>query len=169
LADLSTGNATVTGAVALAAGIVNLLRMRGWGSFATLRTPILWILHVGYGWLALGLILRGLGDLIDLVPADMGMHALTVGAIGSMVLGMMSRVALGHTARAIESAPLTVAAYWLLNLGAAVRVAAPLLLEAGWYMPALAASGILWSLSFLFFFVVYLPILARPRLDGRPG
>lgn len=168
-ADLFTDNATVTGAVALAAGIVNLLRMRGWGSLATLRKPILWILHVGYGWLALGLILRGLGGLTDLVPPDAGMHALTVGAVGSMVLGMMSRVALGHTARAIDPARLTVAAYWLLNIAAIVRVAAPMLLDAGWYMPALVVSGVLWSLSFLLFLVVYLPILARPRLDGRPG
>lgn len=169
VADLATDNPTVTGAIALAAGIVNVLRMRGWGSFATGRSPILWILHVGYAWLALGLILRGLGELTDLVPVDAGMHALTAGAIGSMVIGMMSRVALGHTGRAIVPARLTVAAYWLLNVGAALRVLAPTPWAEPWRLTLLELSGCLWSLAFLLFAIVYLPILIRPRVDGKAG
>ena len=64
--------------------------------------PILWILHVGYLCLALGLLARGLADL-GLVPATRAQHLLTVGAIGVLCLGMMSRVVLGHTGRALRT------------------------------------------------------------------
>ena len=159
----------VMGTLALAAGIINALRMRGWGSLATGRQPILWILHVGYGWLAIGLILRGVAELSGVIPADAGIHALTLGAIGSMIIGMMSRVALGHTGRSIVPAKLTIAAYWLVNAAALLRVAFALIPGDGWRMTALAGSGALWSLAFLFFAIVYLPILSRPRADGRAG
>jgi uncharacterized protein involved in response to NO len=169
IAEMATDNAAVTGAIALAAGLINVLRMRGWGTFATLRTPILWILHVGYAWLAAGLILRGAAELTDLVPLDAGIHALTLGAIGSMVIGMMSRVALGHTGRSIAPAPLTVAAYGLVNAAALLRVLFALTSDDTLRSLSLIGSGTLWSLAFAFFTIVYWPILSRPRADGRPG
>lgn len=169
LADAAIGDPLVTGAVALVAGLVNALRMRGWGGLATIRHPILWILHVGYAWLAVGLVLRGVAELTDLILLDAGMHALTLGAVGSMIIGMMSRVALGHTGRPIIPAPLTVAAYWLVNAAALLRVLFALVMDDGLRMAALIASGALWSLAFLCFVIVYLPILSRPRADGRPG
>jgi uncharacterized protein involved in response to NO len=158
-----------TGAVALVAGIVNGLRMRGWGSLATTRHPILWILHVGYAWIAAGLFLRGAGALTDLIPADSGTHALTIGAIGSMIIGMMSRVALGHTGRSINPAPLTVIAYWLVNAAALLRVLFSMISDESARMAALLGSGFLWSAAFLLFTIVYLPILCRPRIDGKAG
>jgi uncharacterized protein involved in response to NO len=169
IAETASGNPTVTGSIALVAGIVNALRMRGWGSFATRRAPILWILHVGYAWLAVGLVLRGAAEVTEIIPLDAGIHALTLGAIGSMVLGMMSRVALGHTGRSIVPAPLTVAAYWLVNAAALLRVLFALSWNDGVRTASLIGSGALWSLAFLCFVVVYLPILIRPRADGRPG
>jgi uncharacterized protein involved in response to NO len=167
IAEMATDNATVTGSAALVAGIVNALRMRGWGTFATLRTPILWILHAGYAWLAAGFILRGAAELTGLIPLDAGIHALTIGAIGSMIIGMMSRVALGHTGRSIAAAPLTVAAYWLVNAAALLRVAFALTWDDTLRVASLMGSGALWSLAFAFFVVVYWPILSRSRADGR--
>jgi uncharacterized protein involved in response to NO len=169
IAEATTDTPMITGMVALAAGIINALRMRGWGSFATLHQPILWILHVGYGWIVVGLILRGMADLSGFIPVDAGIHALTLGAIGSMIVGMMSRVALGHTGRAITPAPLTVAAYWLVNAAALLRVLFAVVSDDSLRVAALGASGALWSLAFLCFTIVYLPILSRPRADGRPG
>ena len=169
LADMATDNATIIGSVALAAGLINVLRMRGWGTFATARTPILWILHVGYAWLALGLILRGVAELTGFIPLDAGIHALTLGAVGSMIVGMMSRVALGHTGRSIAPAPLTVAAYWLVNAAALLRVLFALTWDETLRSVSLMGSGALWSLAFAFFAIVYWPILSRPRADGRPG
>jgi uncharacterized protein involved in response to NO len=169
LAECATDNALVTGAVALAAGAINTLRMRGWGTFATARTPILWILHAGYAWLAAGLILRGVAELTGIVPLDGGIHALTLGAIGSMIIGMMSRVALGHTGRSITPARLTVIAYWLVNAAALLRVVFAFVPSDALRSMTLMGSGALWSLAFLCFVVVYLPILTQPRADGRPG
>lgn len=169
VAEIAIGNPIVTGAIALAAGIINALRMKGWGSLATLRTPILWILHVGYGWMAIGLILRGVAELTDIIPLDAGIHALTLGAISSMIIGMMSRVALGHTGRSIIPAPLTVAAYWLVNAAALLRVVFALTWNDDLRAASLVGSGALWSLAFVLFTIVYLPILSRPRADGRAG
>ncbi len=169
IAEVATDNTTMTGSAALVAGLVNALRMRGWGTFATLRHPILWILHVGYAWLAAGLILRGAAELTGLIPLDAGIHALTIGAIGSMIVGMMSRVALGHTGRSIVPAPLTVAAYWLVNAAALLRVVFALTWDDTLRMASLMGSGALWGLAFAFFAIVYWPILSRPRADGRAG
>jgi uncharacterized protein involved in response to NO len=169
LAELATDNPMITGSICLAAGVANILRMRGWGSLATLHTPILWILHVGYAWLAAGLILRGVAELTNTIPTDAGIHALALGAIGSMILGMMSRVALGHTGRPIVAAPLTIASYWLVNAAALLRVLFALTWDDTLRMASLGGSGLLWSLAFLCFTIVYLPILCRPRADGRPG
>jgi uncharacterized protein involved in response to NO len=124
---------------------------------------------VGYAWLAAGLILRGIAELTDLIPLDAGIHALTLGALGSMILGMMSRVALGHTGRSIAPRPLTVAAYWLVNAAALLRVVFSLTWNDGLRMASFMGSGALWSLAFLLFAIVSLPILSRPRADGRPG
>ena len=169
IAEAATGEPMVTGAIALAAGIINALRMRGWGTFATLRTPILWILHVGYAWLAAGLILRGVAELTGLIPLDAGIHALTLGAIGSMIIGMMSRVGLGHTGRLIVPAPLTIAAYWLVNAAAVLRVLFALTWDDTLRAVSVMGSGALWSLAFGLFIIVYWPILSRPRADGRAG
>ena len=169
IAEAATGEPRVTGAIALAAGIINALRMKGWGSLATLRTPILWILHAGYGWLAIGLILRGLAALTDVIPLDASIHALTLGAVGSMVIGMMSRVALGHTGRSIVPAPLTIAAYWLVNAAALLRVVFALTWDDALRAMSLMGSGALWSLAFVLFIIVYWPILSWPRADGRAG
>lgn len=169
VAEAATSNPIITGSIALAAGMINALRMRGWGTFATLHTPILWILHVGYGWLAAGLILRGVAELTNFIPLDAGIHALTLGAIGSMILGMMSRVALGHTGRSIIPARLTVAAYWLVNAAALLRVVFALTWNDELRVAALIGSGAFWSLGFLCFAIVYLPILTRSRADGRAG
>jgi len=169
ICEVATANPIATGACALVAGIINALRMRGWGSLATLGHPILWILHVGYGWIVVGLILRGVADLFDIISVDAGIHALTLGAIGSMVIGMMSRVALGHTGRSIVPAHLVVAAYWLVNAAALLRVLFAVIANDDLRFAALIGSGVLWSLAFLFFAVVYLPILSRPRADGRAG
>jgi uncharacterized protein involved in response to NO len=95
-------------------------------------------------------------------------HALTLGAIGSLTLGMMARVALGHTGRMLV-APSTIAvAFVAINLAALARVFVPLFAP-GWYFAALVAAGTLWVIAFANFLIVYAPILWLPRVDGRPG
>jgi uncharacterized protein involved in response to NO len=82
---------------------------------------------------------------------------------------MMSRVALGHTGRSISPASLTVGAYWLVNAAALLRVPFAAMSDDRLRLAMLIGSGALWSLAFLLLTIVYLPILSRPRADGRPG
>jgi len=95
-------------------------------------------------------------------------HALTVGAIGSLTLGMMARVALGHTGRPLAAPKAMAVGFALVTVAALVRVGGPLLAPA-FYGPALVASGALWTVAFAIYLRVYAPILLRPRVDGRPG
>jgi len=151
------------------AGGLAAARAVHWGARHSFKQPLVWILHAGYGWLALGLVFRGLSALGGRADfASPATHALTVGAIGSLLLGMMSRVALGHTGRML-AAPWPIAhAFVAINLAAAVRVFVPLLVPA-WYFGALVTAGTLWVCAFGTFLVVYAPILWSPRVDGRPG
>jgi uncharacterized protein involved in response to NO len=150
------------------AGVLAVSRAVHWGAQHSFKHSLVWILHTGYAWLALGLVFRGLGALGGASFASPATHALTVGAIGSLTLGMMSRVALGHSGRMLVASSASGGAFVAINLAAAVRVFVPLLVPA-WYFPALVAAGTLWLIAFGTFLVVYTPILWLPRVDGRPG
>jgi uncharacterized protein involved in response to NO len=149
------------------AGTTQLIRLAGWHDRQVWTIPILWILYTGYGWLAAGLPMLALGEL-GLLPRSAAVHALTAGAIGVFTLGMMARVALGHTGRPMRSPPSINVAFVTANLAAAVRVFGPLVVPT-WYVSWILLSGALWVLTFGIFAAVYLPVLLRPRVDGRPG
>jgi uncharacterized protein involved in response to NO len=153
--------------VALAAAALHAIRVALWAPLATRARPILWILHLSYAWVVVHLALRGLAG-FDLVPAGLATHALTVGVIGGLTLGMMTRTARGHTARPLDTGYWEVAAYVLVHAAAVVRVLLPLLLPQA-YVALAVVAGILWSAAFAIFTLAYIPILTRPRLDGQPG
>ena len=138
-----------------------------WQPWKTLGNPLVWFLHAAYAWLLLHLALRAAATL-GLLPAGPATHALTVGLIGLMTLGMITRTALGHTGRPLKAGPVELAAY-LAMLGAGlVRVFVPLLMPAA-LMQAVWISAGLWSLSFALYLWRYAPMLIRPRVDGLPG
>ena len=153
--------------VALLAAVLHAARLALWSPLKTLGRPILWILHLSYAWIAVHLALRGLAG-FGVVPPLLATHALTVGAIGGLTLGMMTRTARGHTGRPLAPGAWEVTAYALVHLAALVRVFGPLVLP-GAYVSLVVASGALWFGAFSIFTAVYLPILSRPRLDGQPG
>lgn len=158
---------SAAGVALLAAAAIHLVRLSGWHGLKTLSNPILWVLHLGYLWLVIGLALLGLSSFVDSIPPSAAIHALTAGCIGSMILGVMSRAALGHSGRPLEVSRLTVAAYVLVSVGALLRVMAPLLDDA--QLALTHAGGTFWALAWLLFVIVYAPIVFRPRADGRPG
>jgi uncharacterized protein involved in response to NO len=158
----------VVGACALAAA-ANAARMAGWASRAALRDPLLWILHAGYAWVVVGLALTAASAAAPgVVAPTAALHAFSAGAIGTYVLGMISRVALGHTGRPLALPPLMRIAFAAVLLAGAVRVALPLLLPAAMAL-AWEIAGALWCVAFGLYFVVYVRILTSPRPDGRPG
>ena len=161
------GLARLSAMLALLAAALHAVRLALWAPLATRRQPILWILHLSYAWIVVHLAMRGLSEFL-LVPPVLATHALTVGAIGGITVGMMTRTARGHTARPLAAGPAEVWAYVLVHAAAFVRVLVPLAWPAG-YLTTVAVSAVLWGLAFSVFTVSYIPVLSRPRLDGKPG
>lgn len=152
-----------TGWALIIAGTINLVRLARWQGWRTWREPLVLILHVGYGWLAVALGILGGAILGTGIPVPDALHALTAGAVGSMTLAVMTRASLGHTGRRKHAGPLTVTIYGLVNLGAVLRVLSPLL-----DLPAhlsFVGAAIGWSGAYLLFLLVYGPILLAPSLD----
>jgi uncharacterized protein involved in response to NO len=152
------------GAALLLGAALNLWRMLRWRGSATAAEPLLWVLHVGYGWLAVGAGLLGLATLGVVVPPSAAIHALTAGAIGSMILAVMTRTTLGHTGRSLSANRVTSLIYILAGLAAVVRVAAAL--EDDWATPLLIASASLWIAGFAIFLLSYGRFLIKPG-DAR--
>jgi uncharacterized protein involved in response to NO len=165
--DLVRPNGVTAGVLALLGAALLAVRLARWQGWRALGMPIVWILHAGYAWLVIALALKAAWLLGEAPWAVNWLHALTAGAFGTMILGVMTRVALGHTGRPlVVSAPIT-GAYALVILGAALRVAGPAF-ASGSYSLVLSAAALCWASGFAIFLGVYLPIMVRPRADeGR--
>ena len=151
-----------TGGLALVAAAILGARMIGWKTWMTRHSPIIWILHVAYAWLPIGLALEGAIALGLPWSPFAAIHALTAGAIATMILAVASRAALGHAGLPLRVSRLTISAYFLVIAAACVRVALP-------GPHAIWTAAALWIIGFSLFSFVYAPILWRPRADGRPG
>jgi uncharacterized protein involved in response to NO len=158
-------DAVVTAWGTIIAGGALGLRMSRWQGHETMREPLVFILHVGYGWLAAGLVLFGLGALFGLLPATAAFHALTAGAIGTMTLAVMTRTALSHTGRRPIAGPGTQLIYALVTLAALLRVLSPF--AGAQMMLVMWAAGASWAAAFGLFAILYGRILARPRARER--
>ena len=167
IADVTDVPASVIGPVAATAAIVHGIRFFLWQPWQTRQTPILWILHCAYAWVVVALAMRALASW-EFAPPSLAVHALTVGGIGGLTLGMMTRTSLGHTGRALRAGRVEIFCYAAIQFAAIARVFVPLVFPA-MYLPALAGSGLLWCAAFGAFTVSYWPVLTRPRLDGKPG
>jgi uncharacterized protein involved in response to NO len=166
-ADLLQVGGVVLALLATVGALAQLARWMLWQPWKTLRVPVVWVLHVAYLWIPVHLALRALAALGWLAPT-VAIHALTVGAIGGMIIGMMTRTARGHTGRPLQVDGWEVACYVMVLLAALVRVFLPLLAPA-LTLHAVLCSAALWSAAFGLYAVRYWPVLTRPRLDGRPG
>jgi uncharacterized protein involved in response to NO len=130
------------GLLLLLGAAINLWRLLRWHGIATTSEPLLLVLHVGYAWLVLGVGLLGLAVLSADVPLSAAIHALTAGAIGTMILAVMTRATRGHTGRDLSADRFTVLIYGLVTLAAITRTAAPF--DASWTMTLLIISVCLW-------------------------
>jgi uncharacterized protein involved in response to NO len=154
----------ITGVLALAAGILHGLRLAQWRGLATTREPLLFALHVAYSWFPLGYALLALSAVTPWLPATAAVHALGMGVIGSMILAVTTRVALGHTGRPLQAAKLTVIAYCVFTLAVLARVIGPL--TSGAYMSWIDMAATGWIASFALFLWVYWPMLTQPKKPG---
>jgi len=168
VAALLAPDSLVTVLLAAIAAAVHVIRLAGWYTGKFWSVPLLWILHLGYAWIALGFALLALSAAGMVSATGASLHAFTTGGIGVLTLGMMARVSLGHTGRLLEAAPLMTLAFVAINLAALVRVAMPLFFPAA-YAQGMAAAGLVWMAAFGLFAAIYTPILLRPRVDGKAG
>jgi uncharacterized protein involved in response to NO len=166
-ADLISPNSTDNGIVALIAGAAQAVRLAQWQGQRTLGDPLIWVLHLGYGWLALAFLLKGIWLIAGAEFAMKWLHALTAGAFATMILAVMTRASLGHTGRALIAPRPIALAYLSLSVAALVRVFGPAVVP-GAYDATIALAGGIWIAGFLLFLAVFAPILLRARADGRP-
>jgi uncharacterized protein involved in response to NO len=141
-------------------GILHLVRMAFWQSHKTWATPLLWSLHIAYFFMALGLILLGLSHYSMGINFNNALHIITVGAIGLMIMSMMSRVSFGHTGRALILNPSVSLSFILICFAVIIRTLLPDLIA-----PLLAwnISALLWITANIIFINAYWSVLSQPR------
>jgi uncharacterized protein involved in response to NO len=152
----------VAGALALAAGVLQAARLAGWRTIDVLRRPLLLVLHLGYLWFALALLLRGTAALFGWPAPSEALHAFTVGAIGMLTLGMMTRLARVHARRKLAAGAFTAGGYALLLLAALVRVFGPVALPEAAAL-AWQIAGLLWVAAFALFLAEHARMLTAPH------
>jgi uncharacterized protein involved in response to NO len=158
--------ALIEGSLALIATALNAVRLFLWRGWGTRSEPIVWVLHAAYAWLVIALALMAASDLTLWVPPTLANHALGTGAVGLMILAVMSRASLGHTGRRIIAPAAIVAAYRLVAGAAVLRVIGPLILPQH-QGPILVLAALAWISAFSLFAAVYGPILTTPRIHAK--
>ena len=150
------------------AALIHLYRWYFWAPFHTLKTPILWILHFSYVWLPIALLLLAIP--VSWLPMKemLAVHAFTVGTIGGLCIGMMTRTARGHTGRPLKASNAEVAAYALVLCSAALRVVLPLIAP-DYYRLWAGLASVPIIIAFAIYLAVFTPWLCAPRADGKPG
>jgi uncharacterized protein involved in response to NO len=153
----------IEGSIALAAALLNGARLFFWRGWMTWRAPIVLVLHVAYAWLVVGLLLLAMAGLTGHLPSVPATHAFGVGAVGTMIIAVMTRASLGHTGRPLVAPAPVVWSYALVTLATVLRIAGPPLLPDLW-IECLLAAALAWIAAFLLFVIVYAPILTTPRV-----
>lgn len=158
---------------AAALALLHAWRLLGWYTHGIWNKPLLWVLYLGYAWLIIGFVLKalsyhGLPRWLSVDPT-LAVHAFAYGSIGMVTLGMMSRVALGHTGRDVFNPPKILSWLFLLLLaGSLVRVLLPLSFPSA-YLTWIMVSQWLWIAAFSGFALTYVPMLIKGRADGKSG
>ncbi len=163
LADSFHVPGPLTGTLALLAGAAVAVQAIGWNALAARSNPMQWILHAAYAWIPIGLVLLGLAS-FGIVPRSAAIHALAVGSMGGLIIGMITRTSLGHSGRVVRAGRVEVTAFILVLLAAALRVASALIPP--FYFAGMLAAGTAWAAAFLLYVVSYGPILLGKRPPG---
>ncbi len=167
VADIFAPPPLAVAAIAGIAVIAHAARLGLWKPWHARTVPILWILHASYAWIVAYLAMLSLAAM-GVIAENIAAHALTVGVIGGLTVGMMTRVARGHTGRPLRAGAAETAAYVLIQVAAAIRVFLPVAVPQ-LYLASVVISGVFWSAVFFLFTAVFWPILTRPHVDGMSG
>ncbi|GAL19712.1 NnrS protein [Vibrio maritimus] len=158
--------ATLGKPLMLIAGALQLARWIRWKPWLTLSEPLVWSLMLTYLCLPLSLLYRGI--LTDAFAAHAMLHLFAVGALGGLVLAMISRVTMGHTGRAIYKGPNMTLAFGAIILAAVVRSVGVALWPQYMFTMVDISAG-LWAFAFAMYVYHFGKMLVTPRADGHPG
>lgn len=162
IAEVFVPISQATAGWAVVTGLLLGLRLARWRGWAVRSKPLLWSMHLGYAWLAIALIMIGLAGLTPMVPPAAAIHALTVGAFGTMIVAVMTRATLGHTGRPLTAGLGTRAVFILVTIAALTRVIVPFLGE--FEVPGLWLAASAWTAAFGLFTILYYPALTQRAL-----
>ncbi|MDT8410146.1 MAG: NnrS family protein [Wenzhouxiangellaceae bacterium] len=167
LASLFGAPRALAGSIALAAALANLARLVEWQGWRAWRDPLVWVLHLGYAWIVIALLLRGIAGHSFALPWNAWVHALSVGAMATLILGVMARATLGHTGHELRLPTGGWSMFVLVTIAAVARTGSAI----GWFGHGLALTlaGLAWIAAFAIFGLLFFPRLLRPRIDGLPG
>jgi uncharacterized protein involved in response to NO len=166
--DLLSPNQQIVSLIAGLLFVLHSIRLIQWHTPGIWRKPLLWVLYLAYGFITIGFALKAAVYLVGLSPF-VALHAFSVGGVGMMTIGMMSRVALGHTGRNVFEPPgILTLIFFLMLLATIFRVAMPLVVMSQ-YTLWVGISQAFWIASFVVFSFVYMPMLIKPRIDGQYG
>ncbi len=164
LLDIFAGNNLLASLLAVILALLNGIRLAGWHVASIWKKPLLWVLYVAHIWLIIGFALKAASPVFNFSPM-LAVHAFSVGGIGMLTLGMMSRVSLGHTGRNVFNPPINLNPLFMCMAAAAVtRVIFPILWEHQ-YSLWIGISQAFWCLAFALFLWRYTAILFRPRIS----
>jgi len=160
--DLWVPSSPWVGWTALFAALFHSIRLYGWRGWNALDNPMVWVLHLSYLWLIVGLILKAMAIFTEALNETTALHALTAGAIGSMTVAIMTRAGLGHSGRSIKASPALTTAYVMISIAALVRVAGPVFMPE-LYIQVMVISGFIWMSALIITGFIFWPILTMPR------
>jgi len=167
LATLLGAPQPLLGTISLAAALAHLARLVEWQGWRAWRDPLVWVLHLGYAWIVIALLLRGIAGHTFALPWNAWIHALGVGAMGTLILGVMARATLGHTGRELRLPAGGWTMFALVTVAAIARTGNAM----GWFdhNVSLSVAGLAWIAAFSMFGLLFLSSLLCPRVDGQPG
>ncbi len=164
--DLAGAPSPWTGLAALACAGVHAVRTARWKGWRLPDVPLVFVMHLGFAWLIFAFVLKAVAELTGLVPEATWVHAFTVGSLGMMMLGLMTRVGLRHTGRPLVVPGAMKLAYAMMFAAALIRLAATVHGLGEW---AVALAAVLWGLTFLVYFAAFAAMLIRPSLPRQGG
>jgi uncharacterized protein involved in response to NO len=147
------------------AGVLGLWQLFSWQPAAVRQRPILWILYTGYAGLAIGLLVAAAQAAGVAMRPALPVHLIAMAGFSVLIIGMLTRTALGHLGRGLVLDRSMVTSYWLVLSAVALRLLAlaPLAMSG----TLLQASAIAWAAAFATYLWRFAPWLVRPRPD-RP-
>lgn len=168
LIDLFTPDAKILLIVSTLLCLIHTIRLYYWYTPDILKKPLLWILYLGYAWIIIGFALK-VGQYFFNYSPMLSLHAFAYGGVGLITIGMMARVAIGHTGGNVKNPPDSLRfIFIILAAGAIVRIIFPLFM-ASYYPYWIMISQLCWITSFILFIILLTPMLIKPRPDGKPG